>query len=773
MRQDLIGETLLNQFRVESFLAAGGMATIYRVWDVQRMVPLAMKVLHPELAADPAFIARFEREAQSLQMLVHPHIVPFYGLYRAGDITFLLERYIDGPSLDEVLRKRGGSPLPIRDVLVLFKSLYTSLGYAHAQGIVHCDVKPGNVLIDQGGHAYLTDFGIARFMDSSVTTSSALGTPLYMSPEQIRGERLYPESDIYSLGVLLYELATGQRPFRGDIDVPGGASNTPSDRIRYQHLTQLPQNPRALRPDLPEGVARVIMRAMAKDPRERYKNVQEMAVEIEQAVGARMDTLPDRVRLLEGAAPAYDGTIPLRPNEAVGSDPDAWPWNNPPPGAYTPPPSGQYQPPPQTLPGPPPDNYTFDSASVQPVKIPRRGGMERWLALITALVLMGVCVVFGVRAARGLGLLPGMPTVDPNAVATSVAAAVTNTAVATLTPEATRNAAATEMFAITQTAEAIGATQTAEAAAATGTAEVEATDTAATQTASVTERPPMGFPGGGQIAIVQRQGGVDRLNLLDAANGTASVIPLVPNVEPDLSHAPQWSPDGRRLTWMSRYDGRMHIVVMDMDEQEPYQLPSAENYPNVSSPAWVDNNRVSFYASSNAAGWVVIADGSTGEELDRTELDFYRNLFVWNTLGQVAFVQQMNGVYEVAIAGSARGTDYRPDSGGEEYAPAWSPDGGWVAFQSDAQREPGMNEIWISRDDGAEMRRVTNSPEGTWSRAPTWSPDGRFIAYVSDRSGSIGADFGELFIVEVATSEVRQITQTGGAVYDWRPAWRP
>src|SRR5512142_2744418 len=103
MRRDLIGETLLNQFRIENFIAAGGMATMYRVWDLQRSVPLAMKVLHPELAEDPGFMARFEREARSLQLLVHPHIVPFYGLYRDGDLTFLLERYIDGPSLDEVL----------------------------------------------------------------------------------------------------------------------------------------------------------------------------------------------------------------------------------------------------------------------------------------------------------------------------------------------------------------------------------------------------------------------------------------------------------------------------------------------------------------------------------------------------------------------------------------------------------------------------------------------------------------------------------------------
>src|SRR5512138_3269004 len=123
MSRELIGETLLNQFRVESFIAAGGMATIYRVWDLQRSVPLAMKVLQPELAEDPAFMARFQREASSLQTLVHPHIVPFYGLFRAEDLTFLLERYIDGPTLDEVLRWRAGKPMPLVEALIYFKAL--------------------------------------------------------------------------------------------------------------------------------------------------------------------------------------------------------------------------------------------------------------------------------------------------------------------------------------------------------------------------------------------------------------------------------------------------------------------------------------------------------------------------------------------------------------------------------------------------------------------------------------------------------------------------
>src|SRR5512142_768961 len=314
MRRDLIGETLLNQFRIENFIASGGMSSVYRVWDLQRSVPLAMKVLHPELAEDPAFMARFEREARSLQMLVHPHIVPFYGLFQAEDLTFLLERYIDGPTLDELLRWRAGKPMPLVEALIYFKALYTSLGYAHAQGIIHCDIKPGNVLIDQGGHVYLTDFGIARYMDAAITTSSAMGTPLYMAPEQIRGERLTPRADIYALGVVMFELLTGARPFRGDIGVPDGVGENQSDRIRYQQLYVAPPDPRSINPSIPEGLAQVVLKAMAKDPNERYPSVSAMANEIAGVVAARFETLPDRVRLPEEMTPrGADWSAPLSP----------------------------------------------------------------------------------------------------------------------------------------------------------------------------------------------------------------------------------------------------------------------------------------------------------------------------------------------------------------------------------------------------------------------------------------------------------------------------
>src|SRR3972149_1463625 len=159
---NLINQVLLDQYRVDAFIASGGMGAVYRVWDLKRNVPLAMKVLHAELAEDPSGFTRFQREARALQRLAHPNIVPFYGLFHTQDITFLLERYVDGTTLKDILQQHQGQPLPLQEALTYLKALCAALGYAHANGVVHCDVKPGNVMIDAGGNVYLTDFGIAR-----------------------------------------------------------------------------------------------------------------------------------------------------------------------------------------------------------------------------------------------------------------------------------------------------------------------------------------------------------------------------------------------------------------------------------------------------------------------------------------------------------------------------------------------------------------------------------------------------------------------------------
>lgn len=292
---NLIGETLLKQFRVDAFIASGGMGAVYRVWDLKRNVPLAMKVLHGELAEDPSVFKRFQREANALKKLAHPHIVPFYGLYQTLDFAFLLERFIDGPSLKEIIKERKKDPFLIQEALVFIKALAAALGYAHANGVVHCDVKPGNVMIDQGGNIYLTDFGVARHADSSTTTLGGAGTPAYMPPEQILGKAVTASSDIYSLGAILFEMLTGQRPFRGYESGTERSGETVHERIRYAHLHTPPPDPRTINPSIPESLSKIILKSLDKNPASRYSSTMGFLSAICESMGLDPGDIVDRV----------------------------------------------------------------------------------------------------------------------------------------------------------------------------------------------------------------------------------------------------------------------------------------------------------------------------------------------------------------------------------------------------------------------------------------------------------------------------------------------
>lgn len=311
---NLIGQTLLGQFRVDSFIASGGMGAVYRVWDTKRNVALAMKVLHAEVDEDPSAFKYFQREARALQKLAHPNIVPFYGLYQESGLTFMLQHFIDGASLREILRQNP-SGVPISEALAYVKALCSALGYAHANGVVHCDLKPNNVMVDLGGQVYLADFGIARHAESAVTTIAGAGTPAYMAPEQIRGEPVVPATDIYALGVLFFELLVGQRPFRGDEPEGAHSGNTSGERIRYAHLNLQPPDPFRVNSSVPPAVASIILKCLSKAPAERFASTAEVLA----ALKATGLSIPERVpiHIVPGKAPVSSSSQPLIPGKEL------------------------------------------------------------------------------------------------------------------------------------------------------------------------------------------------------------------------------------------------------------------------------------------------------------------------------------------------------------------------------------------------------------------------------------------------------------------------
>jgi serine/threonine protein kinase len=273
----LIGQTI-GKYKISDRLGQGGMAEVYKAHHPKLNRTVTIKVLHSYLAEGEDFLARFEREARAVASLRHPHIVQIYDFDVQGELYYMVMEYIDGGNLQEKLLQLAntGEFLPIEQVLSIMKQIASALDYAHKLGIIHRDIKPSNILLDSSGGAYLADFGIARMMSSTqfTSTGSLIGTPTYMSPEQGRGDELTPVSDIYSLGVILYEMLTGKVPF---------TSETTPLAIIHKHIHESPPKPTTLRPDIPIAAEQVILRALEKEPADRFKNAGEMVAALEAA----------------------------------------------------------------------------------------------------------------------------------------------------------------------------------------------------------------------------------------------------------------------------------------------------------------------------------------------------------------------------------------------------------------------------------------------------------------------------------------------------------
>lgn len=285
---NLIGQTLLGQFEVREFIAAGGMGVVYKVYDHKRHAILAMKLLNTDAEEDELAFRRFNREAETLAALDHPNIVRFYGLFRDGNRVFLLEDYIEGQTLKQLLKERGR--LTIEQAMDFLRPVCSGLAYAHDRQVVHCDIKPGNVLIGPGNRVYLADFGIMRHADSTTTTFAPSGTPAYIAPEQLKSKKLSTATDVYALGIMLYEMLAGRRPFTGSEDIPKLGDATSNEKIRYAQINLPPPSPEEFVPGLPKGLTRAILKALSKSPSKRQPNAQAFLAEVEAAAGLGSDT---------------------------------------------------------------------------------------------------------------------------------------------------------------------------------------------------------------------------------------------------------------------------------------------------------------------------------------------------------------------------------------------------------------------------------------------------------------------------------------------------
>jgi len=266
---NLVGQTLLGRYRIEEAIGRGGMAEVYKAWDTRRQYHIAVKVMREDLAEDLEFLRRFKREAQALAHLAHANVVRFYSFEREGRLAFIVMDYVEGTTLRGCILDAEGAPLPPDEVASIVQQVCAALHYAHTENVLHRDVKPGNIMIQPDGRVLLSDFGIAKAADAATMTTVMPGTPAYMSPEQCRSEPLDVRTDVYSLGVVAYEMLTGRRPFVGD-QAPETVTGGTRERTRWEQMHTAPLPLRQFNPALPREVEEVVLKALAKEREERW-----------------------------------------------------------------------------------------------------------------------------------------------------------------------------------------------------------------------------------------------------------------------------------------------------------------------------------------------------------------------------------------------------------------------------------------------------------------------------------------------------------------------
>jgi serine/threonine-protein kinase len=301
----LIDRVFDKRYVIKRKLGSGGMADVYLAEDQELGRRVALKLLNERHAADDQFVERFRREAQSAAGLNHPNIVSIFDRGRAEGTYYIAMEYLDGRTLKELLVRNGPTPIPI--AIDYARQILGALSFAHRNGIIHRDIKPHNIVVGGDGRLKVTDFGIARSGASQMTEAgSIVGTAQYLSPEQARGAPVDPRSDLYSLGIVLYEMLTGNVPFTGDTPV----------EIAMKHLSQIPEPPSKSRAEVPHDLDAVVMRALSKEPDQRYGSTEEMDADlarVARGVAVAPETEDAMTQVLAGVGAATAQTMITRP----------------------------------------------------------------------------------------------------------------------------------------------------------------------------------------------------------------------------------------------------------------------------------------------------------------------------------------------------------------------------------------------------------------------------------------------------------------------------
>ena len=728
MSDRLIGQTLDNRYHFEAIVGKGTFANVYRITDQLRRVTLAAKVLHQDIARDTSFVERFKREADVLSRLQHPHIVRYYDIVEIAasidnpEFIFILMDHIPGNTLETVLSNQQ-KPLVPHHSLTYVTPLAAALHYAHAEGVIHRDLKPANILLDQNETLYITDFGIARILDqiSELTLGMTIGTPLYMAPEQITGQPITAATDIYAFGILLYEMYTGQVPFRGETSQAHGTGT--AARIAYEHVHLPPPTLVEINPSLDLSVQEIVLRCLEKNPLRRYKSVAQLYDALTEAVGAPPLALeaPSDISLPEWSqfvAPVNDQS-PVRKPPKIRIE-------HPAPHAKTKPHLNKVledfdaasdhpltRPTllsvKQTRARPPSYREPTAPADLPQAKYPklthtRRPRTANWSARV---IILGILIVFLTICAAAAYLAGLFETgSQSNSVPATLEHTTADSGFSQQTPSNRR-----------------GGIRFAFDSRRSGNLDIYVMNLDGTGLQQLTgtsgaERGPSWSPDGTQIAFygaASEQSTYD-IFLINVDGTNLRNLTRTPAVD---ERYPTWSPDGTRIAFHSDADGDYDIYVIHIDETGLTALP--HNDTQDLGPDWSP---------------------------DGTQIAFHTD--------------QWGPPYEIAIL-TLQTTEIRrvTNTDTTNSFATWSPDGARLAYN--AITDDQSITIYVIDVDGSNPRQITDSLER--DAFPDWSPDGTRIIYQSGNEGTSG-----IFFIPITGGEPQTLT---GQQANFLPEWEP
>ncbi len=722
----------VGHYTIIETLGTGGMGEVYLAQDTRLGRKVALKILPRHLASDPERRARFEHEARAIAALNHPNIVTIYSVDQDGDTYFITMEFVSGSTLSRLIPPRG---LPLRQFFDFAIPLADAIGAAHLEGVTHRDLKPDNVMVTDAGRIKVLDFGLAKmrpaFLDGSAVTTAAtarprtlagqiLGTVPYLSPEQAEGKPTDHRSDVFSLGIMLHEMITGQRPFEGD-----------SSASIVSSILRDPVPPiTAINPALPSRLAAIITRCLAKDPAQRYQSAIDLRADVD---GVRQDVISGIITLAVPAAPSGARRVRVFAGASLAGAVAlavlaAWYWS---------PRDTAMSPSSEPLPA-----ATFE-------QVTHGEGQE----LFPTLSPDGRSVVY-VSDATGNADIYAQRVGGENTINLTRDSAAVDTQPA-FSPDGERIVFRSDrdgggLFLMGATGESV-------------------------RRISDFGYHPAWAPDGHQIAYVT-QSVIDpsvrfttsQLWIVHAATGAKRLVS-----EGDAAQ-PSWSPHGDRIAYWGRTAGAGSgdIWSIAVAGGEPVAVTTE---PSMDwNPVWTPDGRHLYFASDRGGAmnlWRIAIDEKSGKPLGKPEAvttgvgAAAQHIAISRDGRRLAYAARVEStnVQKIsfnAVAGVTVGTPQWVTRGSRSVAqPDISPEGTQLAFNSLGKQE----DLFVAHADGSSLHQVTD--DGFKDRAARWSPDGRRIAFYSDRSGKY-----ELWLVNRDGSDLRQLTHSPGAHY---PVWSP